>query len=771
MRPLKTYLRNLIKYRLNSAIIIISLAVGVSCANLIFIFVSKEFNVDGFQKNRNQIFALLADDPFFKGKKMYYIRYGAAEYMKNNFSEVKDLCRISNTKSIKVIVGTQNFFDSPKIMSASANFFDFFSYPLVLNTPKNVLATDHDIVISQEMALKYFGKSNPIGQIIKLVTRDSQYDMVVTGVFIKPEESSQLNFDMVRLIGEVDSHCYLLLSENTNINLLEEKFEKNKASIPIIHDGTPGTHFLKDMREAYFDSARGWAIEKSRNKADLTIAIIISLMILAVTLFNYLGLINNRLIERVRAFTIHRINGSSKQGLVTGFTSETSILIVVAFIISILIMIWIVPFFNHITSSSIKLSYIFKPENCVLMSGIPVLVLISSYLFSFFRIRSGIQIETIKSGNFKWIGKNHVPVFNIIQMIIAIVLIASSIAVLKQVNFIINKKIGLNKDVHEVKLPDEYKNLASVFKAEIEKEPSVEIVSVADASPVLEHWAILLDYDDNGEKKQYTPCGFVGDKNYVKTLGIKIAKGEDFSSDETFNKNKCIINESLAKLFTGQNLIGKELPGNKGTTVIGIAKDFHYGSLKEIIEPGYIVCGESGYHLMVAPSKGQALQARKAVLKIWDKLIPDYPVNMESIGERYEWMHRENANYAKLIWGCCLVSVLLSMIGLFAVSYHTCRRRTKEIGIRKVNGGRLIEVVTSLNFDFITWIGVAFIIACPFSWYAMDKWLQNFAYKTELSWWIFGVAGVISFVVAVLTISWQSYKTASRNPVESLRYE
>jgi putative ABC transport system permease protein len=739
--------------------------------NLITIFVTRENNADGFQKNKNRIYALQADDPFRKGQKMYFIRYGAAEYMKDNFAEVEDFCRILNASPLKVEANNQDYFDDKKTIAVSSNFFTFFSYKLIAGIPDRVLETEQDVVISKKLALKYFGNPNPLGQKIIFTNGTEEDEMVVSGVFEKPEESTQLEFEMVKLVGENDSRCYLLLNENTNLVQLEEKFAQNKENIPIVHDGTPGTHYLKSMKATYFDTVRKQTIENSRDKRDLTIALVIAFMILGVALFNYLGLINNRLMEKTREHSIRRVNGGSKLNLIGGFMSETFILTGAAFGLSLVLMIWAVPFFNKLTSTNITTAFIFSTETIFILFGIPTLILLVSFLFALFRMGNSIKTEALKPGKLYLAGKFQIPAFNIAQLAISVVLIIGSIIILKQINYIANKNIGIDKYVLEVKLPMQHKNLAPVFKAELEKNPSVEMVSLANASPVLEHFMILMHYNENGVEKQYTPAVFVGDENYTKAMGIELVRGEDFSENAESNQNKCIINESLATLFPDQDLIGKLLPGTENNMVTGICKDFHYGSLKQVIEPGYISYGNNGFYLMVKPTTNQTAQARKVVAETWDELITDFPLNMESIGDRYEWMHRENKNYAKLIGACCIISVFLSMIGLFAVSFHTTRRRIKEIGIRKVNGAKISEILALLNKDFVIWVAVATIIALPVGWFFMNKWLESFVYKTSLSWWIFALAGLLALGIALLTVSWQSWRAAARNPVEALRYE
>ncbi|HKL32888.1 MAG TPA: ABC transporter permease [Tangfeifania sp.] len=768
---LKTILRNFYRHKLNSSIIIVSLAIGIACMNLITIFVTREFNAESFQQNKSRIYALQADDPYREGQKMYFIREGAAEYMKDNFAEIEDFCRIRNVSPRKVTAGNQDYFDGKRAIGTSPNFFTFFSYELIYGNPQKVLGTELDVVISDELAQKYFGKTDVIGERLSFHHRDGKDEMIVSGVFKKPDESTQLNFEMVRSIGNEDARAYLLLAENANIQEMEQKFAQNRETIPIVHDGTPGTHYLKSLKATYFDTNRRQTIENFRNKSDLYIALVIGLMILGVAVFNYLGLINNRLIEKTGEHSIRRVNGGSKTNLVSEFLTETLLLVAVAFVLSNILLIWITPFFNKLASANITTDWLFSVENILLLTGIPALILLATAIFSFLRIDNSIRAETLKPGRFHPKTKMQVPALNISQLAVSVALIIGSIIIVKQINYITNKDIGISRDVIEVKIPGKHKNQAALFKSELEKQSSVEMVSMANASPVLEHFMLLLHYNENGEEKEYTPAVFVGDENFSRVLGVEIIEGDNFSEHAESNQDKCIINQSLARLFPDQDLIGKILPGTENTVVIGISEDFHYSSLKKNVGPGYITYGTNGFYLMVKPVSNQTAQVRADISGIWDKLITDYPVNMESVGDRYKWMHRENTNYAKLIGACCAISVFLSMIGLFAVSFHASRRRIKEIGIRKVNGAKISEILALLNTNFVKWVIVAYVIGTPIAWFVMHKWLENFAYKTNLSWWIFALAGLLTLGIALLTVSWQSWRAATRNPVDALRYE
>jgi len=364
-----------------------------------------------------------------------------------------------------------------------------------------------------------------------------------------------------------------------------------------------------------------------------------------------------------------------------------------------------------------------------------------------------------------------IPAFNIFQLIVTIVLTICSVAILKQISYITNKEIGLNKDVIEVKIPENYASQAGVFKEELLKHSVVASISVTTASPLLEWILASFHYTENGEDRQYSPKIFRGDENFISTLGLRLTGGRDFSGNMNSDKNNCIINESLARYFSGRNLIGEKLPGYEKLTVIGIVKDFNCSGVKDAISPGVIIFDNSGTHLLVMPAFGQSQTVKNLISETWQKLIPDFPMNIESVKERYDWYHIKETNFAKLILSCCFISVFLSMIGLFAISFHSSIKRTKEIGIRKINGATVFEVISLLTRDFLRWVIIAFVPASFIAWYIMDRWLQGFAYKTDLNLWIFALAGLLIVIITFLTVSWQSWWAATRNPIEALKYE
>jgi putative ABC transport system permease protein len=763
--------RGFIRNPLNSSVIIVSLAIGIACTNLLMLFITRELNTDSFQQNRDRIFLLKCDSPFERGSQISACRKGGVEYIKENFSQVEDFCRIGFTRTQKVIVGDQIYRDNLAVFETSANFFNIFSYKLLTNNPNEVLTTKDDIVISEDLAQKYFGERLPVGRMITIINGNTQTDLVIKGVFRKPDGNTQFHFDLVRLNEDTERYAFVLLKEDADPVSLEKLFAEQKDNIPVIHDGSPGQYYLSGFRETYFDTSEFSPLGERREKSDIWIAIFTGLMIISVASVNYLGLISNKLFDKAKEFYIRRINGASRTGLIFNFLIENLVIIVIAFIISLEIILWITPLFNELSGSAIDAGYYTSPDSLMLMSIVVLFLLGATLLFSAKKITNQ-TISSIQKAMLDKEGKMiKIPAFNIFQLIVTIVLLITSVTILKQINYIKNIGIGLNKDVLEVKIPAKYANQTSVFKAELLKYPSIAGISVTTASPLLESILASFHYTEDGEERQYTPNIFRGDENFLSTLGIRLISGRDFSGNMNSDKNNCIINESLVKFFSGRNLMGEKLPGYERLTVIGIVEDFHSSGLKDAITPGVVIFDNSGNHLLVMPSAGQAQTVRNSISEIWETLIPDFPVNIESVKERFEWYHRNDANFAKLIISCCLISLFLSMIGLFAISFNESKKRTKEIGIRKINGATIFELLTLLNRDFLRWLIIAFVIACPIAWYIMHKWLQGFAYRTELNWLVFSLSGILVFGITLLTVSWQSWRAATRNPVEALRHE
>ncbi len=312
------------------------------------------------------------------------------------------------------------------------------------------------------------------------------------------------------------------------------------------------------------------------------------------------------------------------------------------------LMLDALPFFNTLINSNITDTFIWQPRQIAILTGVLVFILLITLIFGTYLIRSNLNINLLKTDQDQTVRSIQIPLFNIFQLASSIALIICSLIIIRQMNFITQKPIGLNKDVIEIKIPPQYKDKAGAFKDELLKSISVSNVSVTGASPLLEHFLVLLKYQQDGVEKEYSPSGFTGDENYLDVLGIELVDGTGFSETISANTKKCLINQSFARLFPDQDLIGKGIPGMEDMIVTGIVKDFNFSGLKSRVEPAFISFDNKGFHLLVKPSENQTQSARSTISGIWQKLIPDYPLDIESVGDRFEWYHRGNVNFKRL---------------------------------------------------------------------------------------------------------------------------
>ena len=436
----KQIVRSFLRNPLNSTVIIISLAIGMACTNLIMIFVTSELKTDSFQQNRDRIYLLKCDNPYEKGTQMSTCRKGGAEYMKANFSQVEDFCRIRYGNTQKIMIGNQIFNDNLAVFETSANFFKIFSYKLLTNNADEVLSTKDDIAISEELAQKYYGERLPVGRIITIISGDTKTDYNIKGIFKKPVENSQFQFDIVKLNEDSERFAYLLLKENSDPVSLEKLLAEQKDKIPVINDGTPGQYYLKSFKQRYFDTSEYFPLGNKRDKSDIWIAMIIGMMIISVASVNYLGLVNNKLFDKTPEFYIRRINGSSRSRLITDFLLENLIIIVIAFIISLEVISWIIPFFNDLTGSSIGMNLYTRPHSYIIMLFVLLFLLLATLFFS----ANKINKQAISSTSRVILDKKgklvKVPAFNIFQLVVTIVLLICSITILSQINYISRKR-------------------------------------------------------------------------------------------------------------------------------------------------------------------------------------------------------------------------------------------------------------------------------------------------------------------------------------------
>jgi putative ABC transport system permease protein len=778
MKDIEIAIRNLKRNKINTAIITISLSLGFACLNLITTFLARELRTDNFHTDKNRIFSITSDDAFHSGNISYTFNDEAEEYIKTNFEQVEDVCTYTGFMTSNILVDKNNISDLFFIVASSPNFFDFFTYPLLVGNPKSVLESSNSIVISDKLAQKFFSHESPIGKTIEFKIYSTNYSFEIAGIFKKTNQNSQLNFDMVVKIQPTGFRKgYLKLANSSNAADVESLLKKYKSEIPITSGETQGQYYLQSMKDTYFDESRSHigVVENSESKSTIWIVACVGILIMALAMFNYLGIVNYNLLERSKNFSIYQLNGANKIQLVKTVLSEVFLLFTTSFLTSLVLLKWILPVFNHLINTSISYVYTFQLTNLVIL----LLVLLFAFVIvSFFVIYKLNSITGYSALNgIKTNLKFQLPALNVFQLAVTILLIISSLIIVKQIHFINLHNIGIDKEVFDLSVPRDMSNKLGILKNKLNQFPSIESASIAESS-VFGFTMLLFHYYENGEERSFSPTIITADEDYIKTLGIKITLGQNFTSDPIENRYTCLINESMAKYLNRNEIIGSKLPVMEHITIVGVVEDFNYQNLRSFVSPAFIQWEGVNYHLLdiasnifIKTTDNKSEQALDDIKKVWKEVLPEVPFEYTTIGLQYQRLHAENNKTIQLVMLGCVTSILLSMMGLFAGVLQNSKFRTKEIGIRKVNGARISEVLIMLNKDFVKWVAIAFVIATPIAYYAMHKWLQNFAYKTELSWWIFALAGLLALGIALLTVSWQSWRAAVRNPVEALRYE
>lgn len=766
-------LRDILKKKIISSVIVISLSVGFVCSFYISGFVYHELDVDNFNPNKDRIFRLLSEDPWMPENKIAFVVNDVPEHITENYPEVVSFCEIDHNVINKIKIGHEDLLSEFKILKVTPSFFDFFPYPLVSGSSNQVLHSNQDIVISKEIAMKYFGSTNIKGKTIEMEISDSMQVFYISAVADINKINSHLSFDMIISNANKDfrgSMAYLMLNSRADRISLQDKLLKNKEQIPSLLKNRPLNYYLQELRDIYYEPCLNSRIVKTRGIQYIYISLAIGIMLLFVACFNYINLLYSRFIDRIKEFGIKKIIGGQTNLLCRQLFTEFVLLILISLIVAIILLELFTPFFNRLTKSAYTLKNLMHPVILLLCSGILIFIGLVTWLLFKYLLKKQHTARFLNKSAVSNIKKQNIPLLIIFQFAASIILIFATITILKQVNYIHNKDIGLDKEVIELRLPSEYAGKFNILKNRLIKNPAIKNVSVCHGSPIRGGAMVSREYVENGENKTYSPFLYGGDSKYLSILKLKLLKGENFRDNPESNNNKCIINREFADYFGMDNPVGSMMPGTN-TEIIGVVDNFLWRSLENPVLPAYIYYTESGSNILIRTNTKNSNEGLKYIRQSWSEIIPDYPADIKTIGDQFNAKHKKQEHLVHFITTFCLISIFISTIGLFALSLFSIQKRTKEIGIRKVNGANSFSILTMLNSLFIKWISIAMIISIPVAYYVMNQWLQNFLYRTELSWWVFVLTGVLTITIAILTVSWQSCKVALRDPVEALRYE
>jgi putative ABC transport system permease protein len=802
---LKNYLkiawRTILKNKLFSAINILGLSIGIALCFVIMLYVQDELSYDRFHNHADRIARVIFQASINGGKiNESVIMPPVAEAMKKDFPEVQDATRIMRYGTAKITYGNQSFKDD-EFAFVDPNFLTVFTLPLVAGDAKTALSQPHTVIITQETAKKYFGQADPLGKMLHVANTNQFYK--VTGVMENIPANSHFHFDIfASMTGwepakstswmESSFHTYLLLRPDADYEQLQSKFPAMVAKYmgPEIQQtmglsleqfrskGNQLGFALQPLTAIHLHPETSNEFEAGGNESYVYIFAGIALFMLLVACINFVNLSTAIATKRAKEVGIRKVSGSDRLQLIRQFLAESLVLTFFSLILALAFIQLTLPTFNALSGKELH----FDTKPLLVFVGLGLAVGVLAGMYPAFYLSSFEPLSVLK-GRLTRSSKNvslrsGLVVF---QFFVSIGLIVSTIVVYQQMRFIQNKNLGYNRE-QLLTLPNSYalgKN-EQVYKNQILQDARVVNATVSWYKPAgPTSYNNALAYPKGHDDQLVSAVEYHVDEQYIPTLGMQLATGRNFSKTFATDSLGIILNESALKAFgwnlsdaVGQTIIrqnssrGNNIPFH----VIGVVKDFHFKSLHEAITPLFLTYHPEGG--LIFKIKTPDVNGLLADMKQkWDAYATEEPFTYTFMDDLYNKTYAAEQKTGTILTIFSVLTIFVACLGLFGLATYTAEQRTKEIGIRKVLGASEKQLITLLSQDFVKLVSIAFVIATPVAWYFMSQWLQNFAFRIELHWWMFAGAGALSLAIALLTVSFQAIKAAVANPVKSLRSE
>ncbi|HEX7844510.1 MAG TPA: ABC transporter permease [Chitinophagaceae bacterium] len=806
---LKVAWRNLVKNRTFSLINIAGLAIGLACFLLIALYVLNELSYDRFNKKADRIYRINSDILFGGTEQRLPVTsdmMGAT--LKKDYPQVEQYARIYNSNGSKLIRKGNEFINEDNVAHADSTLFDVFTLPAIAGDTKTALNDPNSVVLTRTAALKYFGTTDVIGRTLE-TDDDSSTVYKVTAVIKDLPQNSHFRFDFFFSMENADYewgrfsshnfHTYLLLQKDADPAEFDRLFTqytenyilpevKHMMNITNLKDfektGNKLVYSMTPLTKIHLYSDRQFEITASGNIQYVYIFSAIALFILIIACINFMNLTTARSANRAKEVGIRKVLGTEKKRLVLQFLSESTLMSVISLVLALLIAFFVLPLFNDIAAKSLSLRDIFSPLLLPLLIALPFVVGLLAGSYPAFFLSGFRPIEVLKgklnmgskSGGLR-------SVLVVIQFTVSIILIIGTVVVYRQINFIQTKNLGFNKD--QVLIINNAYALGAgrnAYKNELSQMPGVVSSTFSSYLPVSNS-----SRSDNTFSKESVLDSKSGlnmqnwsvDHDYIPTLGMEVIKGRNFSRDFGSDSAAMIINETTAGLLGYDDPVGKKIYAVIGHqtketipyTIIGVVKNFHFESLRRNIGP---LCMQLRRSTGLASFKVKADKIpgilQQAETK-WKAMAPQIPFSYRFLNDSFNSMYSNEMRVGKIALVFSVLAILIACLGLFGLATYMAEQRTKEIGVRKVLGATVGNITAMLSKDFLKLVIISAVVAFPLAWWFMHKWLQDFAFRVNIGWWIFLLAAMIALFIALITVSFQAIKAALANPVKSLRTE
>ncbi|MGN6637668.1 MAG: ABC transporter permease [Mucilaginibacter sp.] len=794
---IKVAWRNLWKNKVFSAINIIGLAVGMAACIVIMLFVHYEKSFDNFQPDHiyrlNEVQTIGSQGAT---QKVALSMFPMGPTMQQEFPEIKSFTRISwtgryqMTEKEKKIFLTQAFF-------VDTAFLKIFNFKVIKGDKLNGLLKPHSAMLTEETAKKLFGNEDPIGKTITHYSNDTT-SFVVTGILANVPKNSQLQFDALFSFNTIirpDFYqnwggnwldTYFVLAPGTNQAAMEAKFPAYLKR----HLRGDGWKFyklfllpFKDVHAGSADIGLDYINFQKFDKKTTNLFAVIALIVLVIACVNFVNLSTARSVERAKEVGIRKSIGAPRTQLAIQFLSETIMISLIALLFAIILVEASLPYINNLSERDITLNVFNNFDVISAVFGGTILVGIISGIYPAIYLSSFQAVRVLK-GSIQ-VGKNKGFMRNVLvvtQFTSAIFLMIATIFVLRQLNFMQKQDPGYNRDqIVNVKLDGVTSKKYDQFKNALLGNTLIEGVTASQdiLGSHLDQTGVTFT-PHNGPKQNLGTTLLVVDTNYLSLYKMKLLYGRNFSGDTALDAKQYIVNESLAHELLKDHpkepissLVGEHFGFDSLGTIVGIAKNFNFNTLHYKVEPLFIISARKfGFsNVSIKINGARTAEAIAFIKSKWNSINPDNPIEYQFLDDHFNEVYKADSQQSQIVGILSGLAIFISCLGLFGLASYSAEKRVKEIGVRKVLGASVQRIVLLLSINFLKLVLIANLIAIPLAWWAMHKWLQDFAYRINLSWLVFGIVLMVSVVIALVTISFQSIKAATANPVQSLRSE
>ncbi len=791
---LKNYLkvawRNLFKNKGYTFINILGLAVGIAVCVMIFSFVSHELSYDTFHKKSDRTYRVtlsldqhdLAVSPsmVFPTMRQRYpsVETGVRMYAAGRFSPV-------------VVSHEDKVFEEQKFAYADSTFFKVFSFDLIDGNRETALDRPNTVVISRSMAQKYFGDTNPLG---KTLTLNNERTFEVTGVVQNMPDNSHFTMDFICSLSTLSSwgelqdnelrgaqfFTYMVLQENASADEVISKV--NEYMQELYPDNKNVSLGLQPLTDIHLYSDFESEIQPQSDIAYVWAASAIALLILIIACINYMNLATARSARRSQEVGIRKVLGSSRKRLVMQFYGESAFITMLAIVCSVLLIELFNPWFSQLVGQQVDIA-LTNPTTLGMLAAIGLLITLMAGSYPAILLSSFSPVAVLKGSQSKSRSSTLRKALVVFQFAMSVILIIGTLVIYQQIDFVQQKELGYQKEnVLVLTSYPEVERRFDTFKSLLQQRRGIEQATMVSETPTNISGGYTIQVEGIPDSERNVITGLRADHNFTETLDIPVKVGDSFTKSDYEQTNpeegeprySFLINEAMVDYLgeSAEDLIGRraEVNGRVGT-ITGVAENFHFAPLHKSISP-LVIFPEDGFNkMLVRFNTEDTRQALNESQEVWENLFPQYPMEYQFLDQEYEALYQQESRAGNMFGQFAFLAIFIACLGLLGLSAYTAEQRTKEIGVRKVLGASVSQLVLLMSRDFTKLVLIAIGVGIPVGWWVMSAWLQDYAYRINLQIWHFAAAGGISLLIAWITVSWQALKAATVNPVNSLRSE